>query len=101
MSTKPARKILDKDFEAISFGGFLRAARTMQDKNQTQMAQFLGISKGTLCDIEKGRQLVSFDLAAKIAKKCGLYEPMAVQCAIQDQFRKYGLKLQVEVRKAA
>ena len=74
---------------------------TRQKKTQKEMADFLGIAKGTLCDIEKGRQLVSLDLAYKFAKKCGLSEAMAVECAVRDQIRKSGFKLQVQVRKAA
>ncbi|MEY4615167.1 MAG: hypothetical protein RJB66_127 [Pseudomonadota bacterium] len=101
MSTKSLTKTLRKELGAISFGGFLRSARTMKDKTQKEMADFLGIAKGTLCDIEKGRQNVSVELAAKIAKKCGLSEAMAVECAVRDQLNKYGLKLKVEIKKAA
>ncbi len=36
---------------------------------QVQMAKKLGITKGTLCDIEKGRQLVSATFAVKVARK--------------------------------
>ena len=51
MSTK-ALKSLEKRFGPITFGGFLRSARTMKDLSQVEMAEFLGISKSTLCDIE-------------------------------------------------
>lgn len=101
MSTKSLTKALSKELGPISFGGFIRSARTMRDKTQKEMADFLGIAKGTLCDIEKGRQLVSIELAYKIAKKCGLSEAMAVECAVRDQIRRSGLKLQVQVKKAA
>lgn len=98
MSTK-ALKSLEKKFGPISFGGFLRSARTMKDMTQVEMADFLGISKSTLCDIEKSRQLVSLDLASKIAKKCQLSETFAVQAAITDQLRRSGLKFEVEIRR--
>lgn len=98
MSTK-ALKSLEKRFGPITFGGFLRSARTMKDLSQVEMAEFLGISKSTLCDIEKSRQIVSIDLASKIAKKCELSEAFAVQAAITDQLRRSGLKLEVEIRK--
>ncbi len=101
MSTKSLTKVLKSDLGEISFGGFLRSARTMRDMSQTEMAEFLGISKGTLCDIEKGRQNVSIDLAWKIAKKCRLPEVIAVECAIRDQLRRSGLRLDVELRKLA
>ncbi len=101
MNTKSLTKTLTKELGPISFGGYLRAARTMKDKTQKEMADYLGVAKGTLCDIEKGRQFVSIELASKIAKKCGLSEAMAVECSVRDQIKKSGLKLHVEVKKPA
>ena len=63
MSTKSLSKALRKELGPITFGGFLISARTMKGMTQTEMAAFLKISKSTLCDIEKGRQLVSPELA--------------------------------------
>ncbi|WP_413578483.1 helix-turn-helix transcriptional regulator [Bdellovibrio sp. HCB290] len=98
MRTKNLGKLLEKGAPPLSFGGFLRSARTNKDLSQTDMAQFLKISKSTLCDIEKGRQHVSIELAVKIAKKCGLSEALAAECSIRDSFRKAGLKMSIEVK---
>lgn len=97
--SKTARKNLAKRTSPPSFGRFFRAARTMQDKNQTEMADFLGISKSSLCDIEKGRHFVSIDFAVSVAKKCGLSETMAIKYAIQDQLRRAGLNFDIELIK--
>ncbi|OFZ29336.1 MAG: hypothetical protein A2622_07475 [Bdellovibrionales bacterium RIFCSPHIGHO2_01_FULL_40_29] len=83
----------------ISFGGFLRSSRTMKNLTQKEMAEYLGVSKSTLCDIEKGRQFVSIELAYKIAKKCGLSEAMAVECTVRDQIKRSGLNLYVQIKK--
>jgi transcriptional regulator with XRE-family HTH domain len=99
MTTSSATKIFEKLLGPPTFGGFLRAARTRKDFSQKKMAAFLGISTANLCDIEKGRQFVSVDLAAKFAKKCQLPPQLAIQYAIGDQLRKYGLKFEVIVRK--
>lgn len=101
MSIKSLTKLLNKELGPISFGGYLRSARTMQNRTQKEMADILGIPKGMLCDIEKGRQIASIDLAFKIAKKCGLSEAMAVECAVRDQIRRAGFKLEVQVKKSA
>lgn len=101
MSTKSLIKILKRDLGDISFGGFLRAARTIRDLSQKDMADFLGISKSSLCDIEKGRQIVSINLASKIAKNCGLSEELAIEAAIQDQLYKSGMKFEVKIKKRA
>ncbi|QLY27020.1 helix-turn-helix transcriptional regulator [Bdellovibrio sp. KM01] len=101
MSTKSLTKLLEKDVGPLSFGGFLRSARTSKDLTQTEMAKLLAISKSTLCDIEKGRQNVSIELAAKIAKRCGLSEILAVECVIQDALKRAGLKMAITVRKSS
>lgn len=98
MSTKSLTKYLEKELGPISFGGFLHAARTLKNMTQVEMAEFLKISKSTLCDIEKGRQFVSPELAAKIAKKCGLSEVVSIEAALRDILRRSGLKYDVEIK---
>lgn len=61
------------------------------------MAKKLGVARGTLCDIEKGRQLVTTTLAVKVAKKAGLSEELAVRACLQDQVNKVNLKKKVEL----
>ena len=97
MSTKSLTKLLEKKLGPISFGGFLRSARTLKDMNQTEMAKFLKISKSTLCDIEKGRQIVSIELAAKIAKRCQISVSLAVEAAIRDHIKRSKLDLEIHV----
>lgn len=94
--TMDLEKWLTKKMGPLTFAGFLKGARGSKEMSQVAMAKFLGISKSTLCDIEKGRQLVSPALAAKIAKKCQLSVPVAITCSLQDQLRK--AKLNYEVR---
>ena len=91
-------KTIEKDTGPITFGMFLRAARTSKDFSQVEMAAFLGVSRGTLCDIEKGRQLVSPTLAAKIAKKAGLSPTVAIKACLQDQLNKAKIKMIVDLR---
>jgi len=89
--------ILEKELGPLTFGRFLRAARTAMDKTQAEMAKELGISRATLCDIEKGRQLVSPALAVKIAKTAGLSPTMAVKACLQDQLRRAKIKMKVDI----
>jgi DNA-binding XRE family transcriptional regulator len=91
------KELLEKDLGPLTFAMFLRGARASKDMTQTEMASRLKISKSTLCDIEKGRQLVSPALAAKIANKCGLSVKVWVEAALRDQLRKAKLNLDVRV----
>jgi DNA-binding XRE family transcriptional regulator len=100
MATKRLMPMGEIDTSKISFGIFLRVARNSMGLNQADMAAKLGIARGTLCDIEKGRQLVSTKLAAKVARKAGLSEVVAIQACLQDQVNKARLNLKVSVRVA-
>lgn len=93
MSTKKLSPILEKKHGAVTFALFLRAARESLELSQTEMAHKLGMTKGTLCDIEKGRQLVSITLAKKIANKVKLSEALAIKSCIQDQLNKANVHL--------
>jgi DNA-binding XRE family transcriptional regulator len=99
MTTRPKslRRIIEKQLGPLSFSGFLRGARASLDLSQTDMAKLLGMSRSTLCDIEKGRHLVSASLASKIAKKLELPEFVAVMAALQDQVTKAKLNYTVKI----
>jgi DNA-binding XRE family transcriptional regulator len=98
--SKPVRPMLEGEFGPFSFALFMRAARTSLDLNQADMARKLQIARGTLCDIEKGRQLVSVQFAMRVAKKAGLSVPLAVEACLQDQLRKANFKGKVRVSAA-
>lgn len=98
MTTRSLAKKLEAELGPITFGMFLRASRTMMNLTQQEMADRLGMARGTLCDIEKGRQLVSVDLAKRIAKLAGLSTMLAVQVCLEDQLRKSKLKYKVTLK---
>lgn len=95
MSTKRVIPILENEVGEFTFGMFLRVARRRLELSQAEMARKLKISRGTLCDLEKGRQLVSPGLAVRIAKAAGLSETLAVKACLQDQLNKANIKLKV------
>lgn len=100
MSTKKkASSLLKKEVGPLTFGSFLRAARTSMDLTQPEMAKKLGggVTKSMISDIETGRQLVSPKLAVSIAKKAKLSEKLAVKLCLQDQLNKAKIKMKVEV----
>ncbi|MEK6628586.1 MAG: helix-turn-helix transcriptional regulator [Bdellovibrionota bacterium] len=99
MSTRDLVKLLEKKLGPPTFGGFLRSIRTMNDLTQAEMAKKIGFSKSSICDIEKGRQFVSIELAAKIAKKFDVSEAYAIQCVISDSIRRAGLKFEITIKK--
>ena len=99
MSTENKKLIplLEKEFGPLSFSSFMRVARSSLGLTQVEMAKKLKIAAGTLCDIEKGRQLVSLRLAKKIAMLAGLSVPLAIEAAVQDQLKKAGLTYKIRI----
>ena len=75
--------------------------RTTLELSQVEMAKKLGISKAALCEIEKGRTLVSPQAATRYAKKAGFSQTVALEACLQDQLRKANIKKRVRIEDAA
>ncbi|NOT77494.1 MAG: helix-turn-helix transcriptional regulator [Bacteriovoracaceae bacterium] len=100
MTTK--KKIIAKDAirkisGAISFGLMLYSYRLSRELNQTEMANILDISKQDLCNIEKGRKLVSVERAMTFAKALSMPTKTFAKYALQDQLFKAGLSGEVTI----
>ena len=81
----------------LTFGGALAAIREREGLTQVELGNEMEISRSHLCDIEKGRKLVSPSLAAKYAKVLQHSERQFVRLALQDQIQKAGLMYRVQV----
>jgi DNA-binding XRE family transcriptional regulator len=101
MSIKQASRVLEKLHGSFSFATFMLGTRTTLGLSQTEMAKRLGISKSALCEIEKGRTLVSPQAAVRYAKKAGFSETVALEACLQDQLRKAKIKKRVKIEDAA
>lgn len=96
-----ARPLLEELMgQPLSLGGFLEAIRIGEEQSLAAFAARLGIARGNLCDIEKGRRRVSLDRAAAWAKLLGYADWQFVALALQDEVRAAGLNLKVSVRAA-
>ena len=84
----------------LSLGKFLQSIRLGEEISQVEFARQLGISKSHLCDIEKGRKLVSPERAAMFAKILKYSSEQFVRLALQDQVEKAGLKFKVKIEAA-
>lgn len=101
MNIKEANKVFEKTIGPFSFATFMLGIRTTLDLSQTAMAKKLGISKAALCEIEKGRTLVSAQAAARYAKKAGFSMTAALEACFQDQLKKANIKKRVRIENAA
>lgn len=101
MTIKEAGKIFEKVHGPFSFATYMLGIRTTLELSQVQMAKKLGISKAALCEVEKGRTLVSPLAAIRYAKKAGFSETLALEACFQDQLRKAHIKKRIKIEDAA
>jgi transcriptional regulator with XRE-family HTH domain len=97
---KYGRKSLDKKLGEMTLASFLYSWRKSIGVTQADFAKKLGISAANLCDIEKGRQLVSPKKATEIAKKIGYSQTVLVELVINEQLKVDGLDMRVEAKVA-
>ncbi len=97
LGSKLEKKILGRD---LTFGMAVESLRLRDDYSQTEFAKKLGVSRQYLCDIEKGRRLVSPEQAARFAKAFGHPPAVLVRLALQDAVTESGLRLIVKVEAA-
>lgn len=89
---------LEKKFGPMSVGLFIRSFREAEGLSQAEYARKLKISRANLCDIEKGRKLISPDRASKLAERLGIPEAVLIQLALQDSLRAAKLDYTVELK---
>lgn len=91
-----------KDVEKIrgpmTFAKLLHSFRVTQNFTQEELANKLGLSKGNICDYEKGRKIPTPAYAEKIAKKLGEIPAYWVEIAIQDMLRENKLLYLVNIK---
>lgn len=88
---------LEREFNTLTFGGALWAHRKCEEISQKDFAKALGMSPGSLCDLEKNRRIPTPKRAAKIANLIGQPVIVWVELAMQDALREANLDYTVKV----
>ena len=103
MSTKNFDGIesLEKKYGPMTIGLFLRSIREADEISQSDFAKKLKISRANLCDIEKGRKLLSPERAVKFSKLLKLPEMTLIKLCLQDALRLAHVHYTVELKKAS
>lgn len=99
--TIDARKFLEELIgEPLTFGSMIETIRITDEYTLETMSKKLGVSRGHLCDVEKGRRVVSPERAAKWGKALGYGEAHFVALALQAELDAAGLKFRVSLEAA-
>ncbi len=75
----------------------VRAIRETEEWSLADMAEKLGVTRGHVAAIERGKP-VSPESAARYAKGLGYSAEQFVRLALQDEIRRAGLRYRVELR---
>ena len=84
----------------LTLGGLIESIRLSEEVSQTAFARRLGISPSHLCDIEKGRKVVSPERAARFARILGRSPEQFVRLSLQELVDEAGLKMRVNIAAA-
>lgn len=91
-------KDLETGHGPVTFAKLLLSYRLGEDLSQEQLGEKLGgMSRGVICDYEKGRRIPSPEKAALIARSLGEIEHYWVQVALQDYMREHDLDYEVKL----
>ena len=80
-----------------SFGRILEAVRAAEGLTQDEFGDKLGLTRGRVCDYEKGRRMVTPKMAAAIAKQFGYDPARFIAFAIEESLAKDGLNYTVQI----
>jgi len=81
----------------LTVGGLLESIRLGEEMSQIVFAKKLGVSPSHLCDIEKGRKVISPERAARFAKILGRSPEQFVRLSLQELVDEAGLKMKVNL----
>lgn len=98
ITKKFGTKELLKSRGPVTFAKLLHTYRMTEELTQDELGEKLGgLSRGVICDYEKGRRIPSPEKAAEIANLLGEIEHYWVQVAMQDYLREHDLNYKVKL----
>ena len=84
----------------LTFGDMLSALRETDEVTQVELARKIGVSRGLVCDIEKGRRTASIEQAVKIAKAMGYPQQVMIKYVLEDQLLDAQVNLKIKLEAA-
>jgi antitoxin HigA-1 len=84
----------------LSLGSLIESIRLSEEMSQNAFARKLSISPSHLCDIEKGRKVVSPKRAARFAMILDRSSEQFVRLSLQELVDEAGLKMKVNIAAA-
>jgi transcriptional regulator with XRE-family HTH domain len=96
--SKTIKKLEKIAGEELTISSLIRSTRLGMELSQEKFGELLGVGRAYICDIEKGRTVVSVEQAVVFAKKLGKSEIVFVKLSLDEQCRRIGLNYHVELK---
>ena len=90
-------KDMEKERGPLTFGRLLESHRKCEELTQEELGKIIGLSRGNICDLEKGRKIPSAKRAYALAKALGMSGKLWIEIALQDQLRENNFDYKVSV----
>jgi transcriptional regulator with XRE-family HTH domain len=97
MSEKSIAFLEELTNKKLTVGSLLWSLRECEEMSQAAFAKKLRISRQYLCDVERGRRIVSPKTAADFADRLGYSRIQFIRLALQDELNKYGFRFDVDI----
>lgn len=91
------KKYLDSKYGKMNLARFLKAYRLTENLTQTEMAQKLSWSKGTICDIENGNRFIGIARAKLLSDITGISLDYILEIILNQQLRDAGIKKYIKI----
>lgn len=76
----------------------IQSFRMAKDLSQSALAKKINVARNVICDLEKGRRIVTPELALKIARTLKIDEDILLTLVFQETLNKLGKKRIVELK---
>lgn len=96
--TTDAKKFLKDMLGELTFADMLLSLRVTEDFTQQDIAVAINEPKSRICDFEKGRRIPTLEQAGKLANFFGYSENFFYKRVFEDQARKAGIKIEIQVK---
>lgn len=92
------KKYLDSKYGKMNLARFLKSYRLTENLTQLEIAQKLGWSKGTICDIESGNVFIGIARAKLLANITGISLDYILEIILNQQLRDVGIKRYIKIK---
>ena len=105
MNTKKKKSKAVRFLEELNGGSLtiaqaINSSRLCEEISQAELGARIGASRAYVCDVEKGRRIVTPERALEFAVALGMPPNLYVRLALQDALNRAGINLSVSVEAA-